>query len=343
MNNGSKRRSRKKYRIRYDRIIAVVLVLIVIIFIITSCTKGCSDKKNKDETSQTSVVDELTGGNAAPSADPNGQGVTDPSANTPDQPVSGAAAEYTTENVDYARISNGDLVLVNSLYPYKFQEGDVNLVTLFDNRNDYYKVKDNIVQLDSNVITQLNALMQAYAAAAGNTDLSVIGGYRTAEEQKDKYDSGTSKFPGGYSEYHTGRTFDLGIFPTGADSYYYSTGGAYAWFGENAANYGFVVRFPEGKDAVTGEEARTYTYRYVGVPHAVYMTQNNLCLEEYIEQIKTYTSTNPLTVTAGTSQYQIYYAAANPNAPTAVPVPSNRAYTISGNNVDGFIVTVTVA
>lgn len=345
MNNGNYRRNRRRYKVRYDRIFAVVLVLIVLIVIITSCTKGCSDDEPKPSASQSSVVDNLTGSNPAQQqTDANGQASAVPEGSDPAQASDpAAAAEFTTQNVEYTQVYSGDLVLINSLHDYKFQEGDVTLTTLYDNRNSFYSVKDNVLQLDSNTITQLNALMEAYASAAGNTDLQVIGGYRTLEEQTDKYNSAKSKFPGGYTDYHSARTFDIGIFPESGYSNYYAPDGNYAWFNDNAANYGFIVRFPDGKDSVTGEEARTYTFRYVGIPHAVYMKQNNLCLEEYIEQIKTYTSTNTLKVTSGTSQYEVYYVPANPNAATGVPVPSKSPYTISGNNVDGFIVTLQLA
>jgi len=343
MNNGNRRRSRRKYKLRYDRIIAVVLVLIVLIVVITSCAKGCNkDDKQKDKGSQSSVVDELTSSNSSQPASENVS--SKPTSSNDAQPSSSANAEYTEINVDYAQVSKGDLVLVNSLHPYAFAPDDVNVITLFDNMNSSYSVKDNLVSLDSNVVSQLNALMEAYAAATSNTDLQVITSYRTLEEQNDRYNNAKTTIAGGYSDFHTARSFDIGIFPKDSDSYYYSPQYSetvnYGWFDENAANYGFVLRFPEDKASVTGDSGSTYTYRYVGVPHAVYMKQNNLCLEEYIEQVKTYTSTNTLKITNGTAQYEVYYVPAAANAATAVPVPSNRQYTISGNNVDGFIIAV---
>ena len=80
----------------------------------------------------------------------------------------------------------------------------------------------------------------------------------------------------------------------------------------------------------------------MGVPHAIYIAQNNLTLEEYIENIKSYNKDKPLKVTDGTKNYDIYYVPANVNNVTEVPVPSDKTYTISGNNIDGFIVTVTL-
>lgn len=340
MNNGNKRRSRRRYRIRYDRIIMVALVFIVLIFIITSCAKGCSDKKD-NENSQNSVVDQLEPGNSVSGAD--NQGGTNASGATGGDVQNTGSVEYTTQSVEYSEVYNGDLVLVNSLYQYKFQEGDINPVTLYDHRENCYSVSDYVITLDSDTITQLNAFMNGFYTAQANTDISVIGGYRTLEKQNEKYQNGTSKFQGGYSDYNTGRTIDIGIFPQSGSSNYYAPDGIYSWIDEHAADYGFILRFPDGKETLTGESGRTYTYRYVGVPHAAYIKENNLCLEEYIEQIKNYTSTSPLSITSGTSQYSVYYVPANMNSATEVPVPSNRTYTISGNNVDGFIVAVTMS
>lgn len=338
MNNGNRRRSRRRYKVRYDRIIAVALVFMVLILAITSCAKGCSDD-DKKENSQNSVVDQLASGDPNSSPQNPGASGADNSAQ-----LNAGALEFTTQSVEYTEVFNGDLVLVNSLYQYKFQEGDINPVTLYDHRENCYSVSDYVITLDTDTITQLNSLMRGFTDANANEDISVIGGYRTLEEQNDKYQSGTSKFQGGYSDYNAGRSFDIGIFPkAGGSSNYYAPEGIYAWIDQNAADYGFILRFPEGKNTLTGENARTYTYRYVGVPHAAYIKQNNLCLEEYIEQIKAYTSTSPLSVMSGANQYAVYYVQANVNSATEVPVPSNRTYTISGNNVDGFIVTVTMS
>ncbi len=183
--------------------------------------------------------------------------------------------------------------------------------------------------------------MKSFYEEENNSDVYVIGANRTKEDQDDKYWSGNSQFKGGYSDYHTGRSFDIGIFPTdGSLTGYYSPRGVYGYIDEHAAEYGFVVRFPEGKETFTGEHARTYTYRYVGIPHAVYMRQNNLCLEEYIDAVKGYTNEKPLEVAAGKKLYQVYYVPANKTGDTEVPVPSNKTHFVSGNNVDGFIVTV---
>lgn len=349
MNNGNKRRGRRRYRVRYDRIAAVLAVFVVMILLIVSMTQSCSKKKDgKNEASKNPITSDFITNPPETVTDALGQTVTDASGNSvtqpaATQPIQADPSQFVTQSVEYTQVNNGDLVLVNTLYPYKFQEGDTNIVTLYNNRNDYYGTSDNVISLDMNTISQINAMMSDYFAATGNMDFHVIGGYRDINTQNDKYNNGKSRFQGGYSDYHTGRSFDVGIFPKGQSSNYYKEEGIYAWLGQNAANYGFILRYPQGKEAVTGEDGRTYTFRYVGVPHAVYMKANNLCLEEYIEQIKQYTTNNPLQVSGGGHDYQVYYVAAVPNSVTDVPVPSSAPFSISGNNTDGFIVTVTLS
>lgn len=346
MNNGYDRRNRKRmntakhFKIRYDRIVAALLGVAVLVVVLTSCVKALKgDNDNKKiaksspttGSSETSIVDNLDTSGSSSSGTSGAVGTT-----------KAEEIAYTYEQYLPTDVDQGDLVLVNSAYPYKFPEGDTELVTIYDHfKSEYYSVCDYVKKLDSHTLAQLDAMMEGFNKETGNTDIVIIGAYRTIEEQNDKYSNGNSGFSGGFSDYHTGRSFDMAVFPKdGSSSGYYAPTGIYSWIDEHAAEYGFIVRFPEGKDSITGEEARKYTYRYVGVPHASYMKQNNLCLEEYIEQIKAYSNEKPLEVNVGDKVYGIYYVAASTEGNTDVPVPSGLSYNVSGNNADGFIVTV---
>ena len=67
-----------------------------------------------------------------------------------------------------------------------------------------------------------------------------------------------------------------------------------------------------------------------------------MCLEEYETFIKDYSFESPLTISgADGSSYLVYYVAASESGSTPVQIPENSQYEISGNNSDGFIVTVT--
>ncbi|MEG2653790.1 MAG: M15 family metallopeptidase, partial [Ruthenibacterium sp.] len=55
------------------------------------------------------------------------------------------------------------------------------------------------------------------------------------------------------------------------------------WLMEHCAEYGFILRYPEGKEAITGVTYEPWHYRYVGKEAAQYITQQGLTLEEYLQ------------------------------------------------------------
>ena len=61
---------------------------------------------------------------------------------------------------------------------------------------------------------------------------------------------------------------------------------AYTWLQEHAAEYGFVERYPKGKESITGIDYEPWHYRYVGKEHAQRMNELNMCLEEYVAFLK---------------------------------------------------------
>ena len=53
-----------------------------------------------------------------------------------------------------------------------------------------------------------------------------------------------------------------------------------------APQYGFVLRYPDGKSDITGVTFENWHFRYVGVESAQYMAKHQLVLEEYIQLLK---------------------------------------------------------
>lgn len=344
----AKEYKKRKYRVRYDRVVIAVLVLITIVVVITSCIKAIFGS-NEPDTPQNSILhSESDISDETEQTTDTGTGTAENTTDTPQEITSTSATSngYKTEAHVYDDIYKGDLVLVNAEYEYKFQEDDVDPITVFDNRNDYYEAGDYVTKLDETVLNQLNAMIEVYATENNmeSTDIFIQDGYRTYEEQVERHYTGKSKtFEAGHTDYHTGRTFDMfyNDSESGTGFAYFSADGDYEWFAENAGNYGFIVRFPEDKQDITGEKPRSYTYRYVGVPHAVYINENNLCMEEYIEELKSHNIDNPLEITVDDKNYSVYYVPAENNGINEIPVPSGKMYTVSGNNADGFIITVT--
>lgn len=353
----AKESKKRKYRVRYDRIVIVVLIMVTIAVIATSCTKAIFGRNDDIATNNNSFIastpdesesvpEPVQDGIIAETSESTTDGIQDITS-TPETPTeSGTPDGYKKESYTYDDIYKGDLVLVNAEYEYKFPEDDVDVITLVGNRNDYYSSGDYVTSLDRFVLYQLNAMIESYATENNleTTDIFVQDGYRTYEEQVDRHNTGKSRtFEAGHTDYHTGRTFDMfyNDSESGTGFAYFSAEGNYEWFAENAGNYGFIVRFPEDKQEITGERPRAYTYRYVGVPHAVYINSNNLCMEEYIEELKSHTIDNPLEITTNAQNYSVYYVSAEISGETEILVPTGKMYTVSGNNADGFIVTVT--
>ena len=336
-NNIMSYKKRRRSRVRYDRIAGVAAVFVVLIILLVSCCKSCGkDSQSKDDGSSSIVP---TSSKEEKSEDKSSESTA--GSNEESSPDDTDSA-YTTVSAMPNEIYTGDLILVNKQHEYSFpaSEEDAGITPIYTMISDSYQCKDYEISLASKTITALNSMMDAFYSKTNNTDIMVISGYRNKEYQDGLNDP---DIKGGFSEYHTGLSFDLGVFPDSESSYYYTADGDYAWIAENCANYGFILRYPEDKEDKTEMDSKTYQFRYVGVPHAIYMKENNLCLEEYIDELKNHTSDGEhIKVTGGEKKYEIYYVPADPSANTDIPVPKDKSYSTSGNNVDGFIVTVEI-
>lgn len=134
---------------------------------------------------------------------------------------------------------------------------------------------------------------------AGGVYPVVASGYRTSERQKALMDDKVNEFlaqgyakpeakaqakkwvaADGYSEHQTGLAVDIN-----ADGIHSSGQQVYAWLADNAWKYGFILRYPADKTALTGTDYEPWHYRYVGAEAAAAMHERGLCLEEYIDTL----------------------------------------------------------
>lgn len=256
---------------------------------------------------------------------------------------------YQSLAVSAQDIHAGDLILVNNDYAYE-EQNPAQIVSIYDHKTENYHVSGTEVRLRENAITALNEMLDDFYVATGHQDILILSGYRTTERQQELYDedlaatgqeTSTRVARPGYSEHETGYALDVTLYADGVQ-YDYDGTGDYDWLNQNCGHYGYILRYAEDKVDVTGYQAEPWHYRYVGQPHATYMYENNLCLEEYLALLKDYIIDAPLSITNWDGQvYAVYYTPADTAAETTyVMVPSDRDYTISGNNSDGWIVTV---
>lgn len=154
-----------------------------------------------------------------------------------------------------------------------------------------------------------NAALQQLQAGARSAGFSMplLSGYRSFDLQdrlfrKYAAEDGVaaantySAWPG-HSEHQTGLAFDVGSI---SDNYGNTAAGK--WLAANAHKYGFIIRYPKGKESITGYKYEPWHVRYLGVETATAVYQSGLCLEEYLFQpTPTPTPTPEVTPTPETS------------------------------------------
>lgn len=244
-------------------------------------------------------------------------------------------------------LHRGNLLLVNRDYEYD-PETAWDLVPIYEGMNDAYFVKSVDLMLNREALTALNQWMQAYYEQTSQGNVNVVAGHRTTAEQQILYENAllsqgetyaAAYFNNpGYSEHHTGLAVDFGTWdPETRTAGDFSGLGDQMWLLENAWRYGFVQRYPAQKQSVTGIAYESWHFRYVGVPHAWYMTQNDLVLEEYLTLLRQYSFDQPLRFTVEGCTYQVYYCSG-----LTVPLPDTEVFEISGDNIGGFVITYVV-
>lgn len=133
-----------------------------------------------------------------------------------------------------------------------------------------------------------NAFMQLQAGAANaGYSMPLISGYRSYNYQADLYNSYVARdgqaaadrysARPGHSEHQSGLAMDVGAI----DNNYGNTP-AGKWLAEHCADYGFILRYPQGKENITGYMYEPWHIRYVGVQYAQEIMNSDLTLEEYL-------------------------------------------------------------
>jgi len=134
--------------------------------------------------------------------------------------------------------------------------------------------------------------MKADAAADG-IYLNAFSTYRSYWSQNRLYNNYVANYgqdptdtfsaKPGFSEHQTGLAFDIGGVDRSlwAEEDFKYTEEA-EWLKKNCTKYGFILRYPEGKEWVTGYMHESWHFRYIGVEHSKNFENNDLTLEEYL-------------------------------------------------------------
>ncbi|MCD7784505.1 MAG: M15 family metallopeptidase [Oscillospiraceae bacterium] len=342
---------KKASRIRYGNLALLLAILLIIIAII--CV-SCSSSKKKTGDSENSDTNENQDGSVTDIIEDEA----DPEASTTSDPTQQSSYLFASVTVSSDKVGSGHLVLVNNNIALQNEVNEDELVIVREYKNSAYWVKDYSVLVLPDTMDALNEMLLAFYNATGNDSVMVRSGYRSFAYQQELYedelastgeDSSELVAKAGYSEHHTGYAVDFTTYNGSSYSDFDGTGD-YEWIIKNCYKYGFINRYPEGKESITLIDNEPWHFRYVGIPHAQVMYEYDMCLEEYISFIKNYTiDTGFLLVNADDgAQYIIYYVPMSSSDTTTIYVPLQDdgviayPYEISGNNVDGFIITVTL-
>ena len=115
-------------------------------------------------------------------------------------------------------------------------------------------------------------------------DLYIYSGYRSYERQIEIYNNSKNKSyvaKPGQSEHQSGLVLDVSIITHGLTSnFMYSK--EYYLLSKYCKNYGFIIRYPENKESITGYSFEPWHLRFVGRESSIYIMNNSLTLEEYL-------------------------------------------------------------
>ncbi len=343
------KKGKKRFKPNKEGMIAlieVVLIILAIVLIIVMVVHAIRNSSKQDNTTESSTTVTTSG--------------TETTETT--TPAPAWQKGYTQIAVETNKQFEGYQVLVNEDHEFTFPQSMVkgsSLTDLYESRGSYFVLPGAVgYYFSKTVVTNLqelcSGLKSEFSDYYESNKILIKYAYRTYDNQQNIKTSDSSASSAGCSDYHTGLSVYLAVFTKDG-----KTADLPAlqseWLEENSAKYGFVVRFTKDKKEITGLAAETGHVRFVDSVAADIMTKEDLCLEEYIDMIKTHTET-PYECTVDGKEYYVYYVPADTTSTrTYISVPENGKqvnsfvsqsgvtsgmYTVSGDNVSGFIITI---
>lgn len=238
-----------------------------------------------------------------------------------------------TIKITEEQIYQGDLLLVNSEYPVRQEGIKSDVVNLFT-QNELvkgYGLLYNDTYLSEEIAHKFSKMI-ASAKKEGVDNFWITSGYRNFDEQRKLYKEmgPDAALPAGYSEHNLGLSLDVGTTQTTM-----AKAPEGEWIEKNAWKHGFILRYPQDKSDITGIQYEPWHIRYVGLPHSAIMKKKDFVLEEYLDYLK---EKKKVSVKIEGEKYTVSYYPLSENM--IINTPINQEYVISGDNMDGVIVTV---
>lgn len=135
------------------------------------------------------------------------------------------------------------------------------------------------------------------AAEKEGIEIFAVSGYRSYDRQTDVFQAKANEVGQaaaavvvavpGYSEHQTGLAMDISSRSVRLELIEkFGETNEGKWLADNAHKFGFILRYPEGKDSITGYQYEPWHFRYVGVEAASLIFERQLTLEEYFDIVE---------------------------------------------------------
>lgn len=212
--------------------------------------------------------------------------------------------DYKEKNPNLADIDIVTRVNLNLDKPYyenTKESTDLNKTTILVNKYIYLPkdyVPNNLVAISNEYANSGKELVyeakekfekMANSAKQEGYTIRAISAYRSYSYQENLYNGylkkdtkekvDTYSARPGYSEHQTGLVVDIDNTEVSFENF--ESTSEFSWMQKNAYKYGFILRYPKGKEEITGYTYESWHYRYVGESIAKYIYENNITLDEY--------------------------------------------------------------
>jgi D-alanyl-D-alanine carboxypeptidase len=254
----------------------LVLLLVLVLGVVLFLTRCQGDKAS-------GTAAETVEQSAAPQNAQDGSNASDSGDDADDKDSAADDKDSATNK----KASSWELTLVNKTHPLP-EDWEIELAEVADGK-----------YVDARIAEQFTQMIDD-CRAAGYDDVFVNQAYRSHEDQTDIWDdfyngyleegyseeeakelTGESVAIPGTSEHELGLAAD--ICSINFDEEYNAP--IQTWLRENGHKYGFIQRYPSGKEDITGTKNENWHFRYVGVEAATEMYESGEVLEEYLDEV----------------------------------------------------------
>ena len=251
--------------------------------------------------------------------------------------------------VNSASYISGTLLQIDNTHPYQYNVSTLkpshkigdsvsyingqNLIGLYGKTNQKYLLKSSKLFYKDDAFSYLDGMLSQFAEDSGKNNIQIVNAYLYSDPS-----TLTNEYVAGYSIAINIFENDVTYSITASEfdfQYHGKTVSCLDWFIENCMFFGYIYT------GLTGSQQQTLaTFRFVGVPHAIAMTQYDMIdVSEYNRTIRLAEKLVIINDSYTDTIWYVTYAKAHEsNTNTIIELPAHAKYIISGDNEGGFII-----